>query len=38
LSSKAIDLDRHRFGKLLGETEPEFVQNSKGLVDFELRT
>jgi hypothetical protein len=37
LSSKAIELDRDRFGKLLSETEPEFVRNSKGLVDFELR-
>ncbi len=37
LSSKAIDLDRDRFGKLHGETESEFVRNSKGLVAFELR-
>jgi hypothetical protein len=37
LSSNAIELDRDRFGKLLGETKPKFVRNSKGLVDFELR-
>jgi hypothetical protein len=36
-SSKAIALDRNRFWKLLGETEPEFVGNLKGLVDFEVR-
>jgi hypothetical protein len=36
-SSKAIALDRDRFWKLLGETEPELVRNLKGLVDFEVR-
>ncbi len=36
-SSKAIALDRDRFWKLLGETELQFVQNLKGLVDFEVR-
>ncbi len=36
LASKAIELDRERFRKLCGETEPEFVRNSKGRVDFEL--
>ncbi len=38
LASKAIDLDRDRIRKLRGETVPEFVRNSKGRVDFELRT
>jgi hypothetical protein len=38
LASKAIELDRERFRKLRGETEPEFVRNSKGRVDIELRT
>jgi hypothetical protein len=38
LASKAIDLDRDRIRKLRGETVPEFVQNSEGRVDFELRT
>jgi hypothetical protein len=38
LASIAIELDRERFGKLLGETETEFVRNLKCLVDFELRT
>jgi hypothetical protein len=37
-ASKAIELDRERFGKLRGETETEFVRNLKCLVDFELRT
>ncbi len=34
-SSKEILLDRNRFWKLLGETEPEFVRNLKGLGDFD---
>jgi hypothetical protein len=34
----AIELDQERFRKLLGETETEFVRNSKVLVDFEVRT
>jgi hypothetical protein len=38
LASKAIELDRERFRKLGGETKPEFVQNSKGRVNIELRT
>ena len=37
LASIAIELDRERFRKLLGETETEFVRNSKVLVDFEVR-
>ncbi len=32
MALKAIVLDRDRFRKLRGETEPEFVRNSKGLV------
>jgi hypothetical protein len=32
---RAFEFD---FGKLLGEIEPEFVRNLKGLVDFEVRT
>ena len=36
MASIAIELDRERFKKLLGETE--FVRNSKVLVDFEVRT
>ncbi len=38
LASIAMELDRERFRKLLGETETEFVRNSKVLVDFEVRT
>jgi hypothetical protein len=38
LSSKSIERFEFAFGNLLGETEPEFVQNLKGLVDFEVRT
>jgi hypothetical protein len=38
LASKAIELDRERFRKLCGETEPKFVRNSKGRVNIELRT
>jgi hypothetical protein len=37
LASKAIVLDRDRFRKLRGETEPEFVRNSKGLVAVAIR-
>jgi hypothetical protein len=37
-SSKSIERFELAFGKLLGEIEPEFVQNLKGLVDFEVRT
>jgi hypothetical protein len=36
-----LEIDRafeFAFGKLLGEIEPEFVRNLKGLVDFEVRT
>jgi hypothetical protein len=36
-----LDSDRagsQRFRKLLGETETEFVRNSKVLVDFEVQT
>ncbi len=36
LASIAIELDREHFRKLLGETETEFVQNSKVLVDLEV--
>ena len=35
---KAIELDRERLRNLRGETEIEFVRNSKVLVDFEVRT
>ncbi len=38
MASKAIDLDPDRIRELRGETVPEFVRNSKGRVDFELRT
>jgi len=38
LASKAIELDRERLRNLRGETEMEFVQNTKVLVDFEVRT
>jgi hypothetical protein len=38
IGSIAIELDRERFRKLLGEAETEFVRNSKVLVDFEVRT
>ncbi len=38
MSSKSIERIEFAFGKLLGETEPEFVRNLKGLVDFEIRT
>jgi hypothetical protein len=38
LASKAIELDRERLRNLRGETEIEFVRNSKVLVDFEVRT
>jgi hypothetical protein len=36
LASKAIELERERLRNLRGETETEFVQNSKVLVDFEV--
>ncbi len=38
LASKVIELDRERLRNLRGETEIEFVRNSKVLVDFEVRT
>jgi hypothetical protein len=38
LASKAIELDRERLRNLRGETEIEFVRNSKVLVDFKVRT
>ncbi len=38
MASIVIELDRERFRKLLGETETEFVPNSKVLVDFEVLT
>ena len=37
-ASIAIELDRERLRNLRGETETEFVRNSKVLVDFEVRT
>jgi hypothetical protein len=37
-SSKSIERFEFAFGKLLVEIEPEFVQNLKGLVDFEVQT
>ncbi len=36
MASIAIELNRERFRKLLGETKTEFVRNSKVLVDFEV--
>ncbi len=38
LASIANELDRERCRNIRGETETEFVQNSKVLVDFEVRT
>ncbi len=38
LASIAIELDRERCRNIRGETETEFVRNSKVLVDFEVRT
>jgi hypothetical protein len=38
LASIAIELDRERLRNLRGETETVFVQNSKVLVHFEVRT
>jgi hypothetical protein len=38
LASIAIELDRERLRNLRGETETEFVRNSKVLVDFDVRT
>jgi hypothetical protein len=38
LDSILIELDRERLRNLRGETETEFVQNLKVLVDFEVRT
>ncbi len=34
----ANELDRERCRNIRGETETEFVRNSKVLVDFEIRT
>ncbi len=36
LAAKAIELNRERLRNLRGETETEFVRNSKVLVDFEV--
>jgi hypothetical protein len=38
LAALAIELDHERLRNLHGETETEFVRNSKVLVDFEVRT
>ncbi len=38
LASIATELDRDRLRNLSGETETEFVRNSKALVDFEVQT
>jgi hypothetical protein len=38
LATIAIELDRERLRNLRGETETEFVRNSKVLVDLEVRT